>query len=161
MNELTTTGILSLLETTKAQRATFVSDVIDKLKEGHANPLKVHLQVKCMEELVKNIKDNKEYKDLLHEEAVKYGKSFEFGNAKFEVRNGASKLDYSTCNDPEYLTLATSFEELKTRLEERKEFLKTVPVKGLDVIDKDSGEFYKIYPPVKGASSDVIAVTLK
>jgi len=161
MNDLTTTGILSLLETTKAQRATFVSDVIDKLKEGHANPLKVHLQVKCMEELVKAIKDNKEYKELLEEEAAKYGKSFEFGNANFQVRNGAAKLDYSVCNDPEVARLNNTVAFWAKELKEREEFLKTIPAKGLDVVDEATGEVYKIYPPVKGPAADVIAVTLK
>ena len=160
-NYATTTGILSLLETTKAQRATFVADVIDKLKDGHANPLKVHLQVKCMEELVKAIKDNKEYKDLLHDEAVKYGKTFEFGNAKFELRNGTGKLDYSGCNDPEYRRIIASVQEISNQLEERQTFLKGLPQIGLDTLDKDTGEVYKIYPPVKGPAADVIAVTLK
>jgi hypothetical protein len=48
MNDLTTTGILSLLDTTKEQRASFVADLIDKLQDGLADPVKVHLQVKKM-----------------------------------------------------------------------------------------------------------------
>jgi hypothetical protein len=160
MSDLTTGHILGLLETTKAQRATFVADVVENLREGHANPLRVHLQVKCMEELVKAIKDNKEYKDLLHEEAVKYGKSFEFGNAKFEVRNGAGKLDYSVCNDPEYVEINNTVAFWEKELKEREDFLKNIPVVGIETVT-NQGELITIYPPTKSPAADAIAVTLK
>jgi len=160
MNNLTTTGILSLLDTTKEQRASFVADLVDKLKDGYANPLKVHLQVKCMEELVKAIKDNKEYKDLLHDEAVKYGKSFEFGNAKFEVRNGAAKLDYSVCNDQGYIEINNTVAFWVKELKDREDFLKGLPAAGIETVTKD-GEVVTVYPPIKNLAAEVIAVTLK
>ena len=117
MNELTTTGILSLLDTTKSERASFVADLVDKLKDGIADPIKVYLQVKKMEDLLTQIKEHKEYKDLVMDEAVKFGKKFEMYGASFELRAGASRYDFS--NDAEHA-------ELKEKLKQREAFLKGV-----------------------------------
>lgn len=158
--ELSTTGILSLLDTTKAERATFISDVISRLEEGIADPIRIKLQVKKMEELVKSLQDNPRFKELVMDEAVKYGKTFEMYNAKFEVRSLPAKYDYSTCNDPEYNRLAASLEELKTQIKEREAFLKSLPAVGLETVT-DDGEVIRLYPPVKCHAGETIAITLK
>jgi hypothetical protein len=151
MNELTTTGILSLLDTTSSQRTSFVADLIDKLQDGLADPVKVHLQVKKMEDLLNQIKENQDYKNLVMEEAVKYGKKFEMYGAAFEIRSGASPYDYS--NDAEHANL-------KKQLKQREAFLKGVPASGIETITKD-GEVVTVYPPSRTPAADVIAVTLK
>jgi hypothetical protein len=151
MNDLTTTGILGLLDTTKEQRASFVSDLVDKMKDGLADPVKVHLQVKKMEDLLTQIKENKEYRDLVMDEAVKYGKKFEMYGAAFELRAGAGRYDFS--NDPEHA-------ELKEKLKQRESFLKTIPAAGMQTVTK-YGEVVTLYPPNKTPAADVIAVTLK
>ena len=160
MNGITTTGILSLLDTTKAQRATFVTDVISRIEEGQADPIKVKLQVKKMEELVKAIQDNPRFRELLMDEAVKEGKTFERYEAKFEIRSAPAKMDYSACNDAEHTRLIASIEELKGRLKDRESFLKTIPAVGLDTVTED-GEVIKLFPPIKSPAADIIAVTLK
>jgi len=152
MNNLTTTGILSLLDTTKDQRVSFVADLIDKLQEGLADPIKVHLQVKKMEDLISQIKDSKEYKDLLMDEAFKYGKRFEMYGAAFEIKSGAGKYDYSC--DPEIV-------ELQEKIKQRQDYLKGIPPDGVAVVDKETGEMKTIYKPNKTPAADVIAVTLK
>jgi len=154
MNEtlITTTGILSLLDTTKSERASFVTDIVDKLKDGLADPIKVHLQVKKMEDLLTQIKEHKDYKDLVMDEAVKFGKKFEMYGAAFELRAGASRYDFS--NDSEHA-------ELKEKLKQREAFLKGVPAAGIETVNQNTGELVAIYPPIKTPAADVIAVTLK
>ena len=44
---------LSLFETTKGERYAFAESVVNNAKEGLINPLKLHLQVKCLEDLIK------------------------------------------------------------------------------------------------------------
>jgi hypothetical protein len=151
MNNLTTTGILSLLDTTSGQRTSFVADLIDKLKDGLADPVKVHLQVKKMEDLLNQIKENQDYKDLVMEEAIKYGKKFEMYGSAFEIRSCASRYDYS--NDAEHANL-------KEQLKQREAFLKGVPASGIETVTKD-GEVVTIYPPIKNPAADIIAVSLK
>lgn len=158
--ELTTTGILSLLDTTKAERASFIEDVITRIEEGQADPIKVKLQVKKMEELVKALQDNSRFRDLVMDEAVKHGKTFEMYNAKFEVRSLSAKYDYSMCNDAELTRLNASIEELSAMKRQREAFLKSLPATGLETVTED-GEVVRLYPPVKGPSGDTIAITLK
>jgi hypothetical protein len=158
--QLTTTGILSLLDTTKAERQSFVLDLVSRLEEGIADPIKVKLQVKKMEDLVKQIQDDPQFKDLVMDEAVKYGKSFEMYNAKFEVRSLPAKMDYTSCNDAEHARLTASIEALKTQLKDREAFLKSLPATGMETITED-GEVVRLYPPVKGPSGETIAITLK
>ena len=61
MNLITTTD-LSLFETTKAERQEFAQSVIKGIKDGISDPLKVHYQVKCMEDIIKNITSDADYK---------------------------------------------------------------------------------------------------
>jgi hypothetical protein len=160
MQDLTTGHILGLLETTKTQRATFVADVVENLREGHANPLRVHLQVKCMEELVKALKDHPQYKAMLADEAGKYPKKFEFGNAVFEQRAGAGKWDFSGCNDDVYANALQKQAALTEQIKKHEEMLKHLPAEGIETIS-EFGELKRIYPPTKSPAADVIAVTLK
>jgi hypothetical protein len=62
MNIVTQTD-LSLFETSKTERQEFAQVVINNAKEGLLNPLKLHLQVKCLEDLIKQITSHPEYKN--------------------------------------------------------------------------------------------------
>ena len=154
---IVTTTDLSLFETTKAQRQDFAQSVINSLKEGFTDPLKVHLQVKCLEDIVKQLTTHPEYKDLTLEEASKHGKSFELHNAKFEIKEAGVKYDYSNCGDPVYKALAEKLAELEKEIKDRQAFLKAVKP-GTEILVED--EVVILYPPVK-TSTTSITVNLK
>jgi hypothetical protein len=154
---IVTTTDLSLFETTKAQRQDFAQSVINSLKEGLTDPLKVHLQVKCLEDIVKQLTTHPEYKDLTLEEASKHGKSFELHNAKFEIKEAGVKYDYSNCGDPVYNELAQKMAELEKEIKDRQAFLKAVKP-GTEILVED--EVVILYPPVK-TSTTSITVNLK
>lgn len=158
--ELSPTAVLSLLETTKEQRQTFVSGVIHALKEGGADPLKIHLQVKNTEDLVKQITGSEEYKSLCLDEAQKYGRSFERYNAKFEVKEVGIKYDYAVCSDPVLSDLQTQADTINAKLKSRQDWLKKAPIEGVTIVDESSGETIKVYPPAKSSTTSV-TVTLK
>lgn len=65
-----------------------------EVKEGNINPLEAYIILKsALTDLEKALK---EVQDLAIDEANKYGqKSFEAFGAKVEIRNGASRWDYS------------------------------------------------------------------
>lgn len=155
--KLATTTDLSLFETTKAERQDFAQSVVNNLKEGLSDPLKVHLQVKCMEDLIKQITSHPDYKDLTLDEAAKYGKSFEHYNAKFEVKEMGVKYDYSNCGDPIYNRLAEELAELEKKVKDRQAFLKAVQP-GTELLIED--EVIVLYPPIK-TSTTSITVNLK
>lgn len=159
-NELSTTSILSLFQTTKDQRASFAADLINRIDNGDVDPLTVHLQIKCVEDIVKQVTSNTNYRNSLITAAETHGqKSFLLHNAKFEIKETGVKYDFSQCNDPEYAELSAQLEDLNAKLKARQDFLKTVPSKGLDVI-VEGGEVVTVYPPSKSSTTNV-AVTLK
>jgi hypothetical protein len=148
----------TLLETSKIERSNFVSQVIEALENGEANPLHVHLQVKCTEELIKGILSNDRYKELTVSEAEKHGKSFEFHNAGFQLKETGVKYDFTSCNDEIWNELNSQIEALEKVKKDREKFLKTISG-SLEVITKH-GEVVNISPPAKSSTTS-IAVTLK
>lgn len=149
---------LSLFETSKAERQEFAIQVTNNLMEGLADPLKVHLQVKCMEDIIKQLTSNSVYKDLVVTEAQKYGKSFEQFNAKFEVKEMGVKYDYSNCEDPILRDLEDKLADIEKQLKDRQTMLKTVPESGMEIVCNE--ELVKVYPPSK-SSTTTVTVNLK
>jgi len=159
-DKLTVQSILSLFQTDKAQRATFVSDIIARLEEGSAKPLEVHLQAKAMIEIAEALIADNTYRDILLEEATKYGKAFDYQNAKFSIREVGTKYDYSQCGDLILAELQERSERATKALKERQDFLKVVPAAGVIYVDETTGDSYKIYPPSKQSTTSV-TVSLK
>lgn len=104
------------------------------------------------------IEEDKEFIELIRDEISKQGNGgdkAEFKTArgvKFTLAEVGTAYDFSQCNDPELI----EFEELAKfwadKVKERKDFLKTVSVAGLDIITKE-GEVIKIYPPSRSSKS--------
>ncbi len=149
---------LSLFETTKAERQDFAQSVIKGIKDGLSDPLKVHYQVKCMEDIIKNITNDAEYKSMTLDEAAKYGKTFDHYNAKFEVKEMGVKYDYSVCNDPVYNKLKAQLTVLEDEVKAREKYLKAIPTTGVETLLED--EVITLYPPNK-TSTTTITVNLK
>lgn len=159
--ELTTTSILSLFETAKAGREEFTFRVIEALDSGHVDPLKVHLQVKCMEDIIKLLNSNTRYKSAVLNAAQSYGeKSFQFHNSKVEIKETGAKYDFSQSNDPVLQSLYEKQAALDAEVKARETMLKTVSEKGLVITDTETGDTFTVYPPAKSSTTNVV-VTLK
>jgi len=150
--ELTAPRIVSLFETTKAQRATFVTTIIDGLDDGYINPLRLKFQLKCMEDLIKQINEDNSFKDAVLTEAQKHGKgSHAYLNCEFSVRSTPGKYDYT--KDAEHV-------QLKELLKNRETYLKGLPSYGKETFTED-GELIVDYPPQYTAGADAVFITLK
>jgi hypothetical protein len=170
--QLSTPQKLALFQTTKDERKSFVQDLITALNEGELKPLDIHLQVKAMEDIICQLTDTNEktnknftaairYKQLLLEAAEQYSqKSFEYQNAKFEIKEVGTKYDYSMCNDEEYFELVKQKEELDKKIKAKEKFLQTIPVSGVVITSPETGETYTVYPPSK-KSTTAVSVSLK
>jgi hypothetical protein len=159
--DLTTTSILALFETNKEQRQSFALDLVSKIEQGEVDPLKIHLLVKAMEDIIKLLNDNTIYKKAILEAAQSYGeKSFTFQNAKVEIKEVGVKYDFSKTGDTVWEMLDASLLSAKNSVKQREDFLKTVPLKGMQVLDELTGEMITVYPPSKSSTTS-IAVTLK
>lgn len=160
-SELTPRSIVALFQTTKEERQSFALSLISEIESGNLDPLKVHLQVKCMEDIIKLLNSNTIYKSAVLEAAEKYGqKSFDYQNSKVEIKETGVKYDYSKCNDPEWELLEQQCLSFSEGLKQREAFLKTVPGKGLEILNGITGELVTIYPPAKSSTTS-IAITLK
>lgn len=157
--ELSTTNILSLFQTTKSERQSFVNDVISRIESGEVDPIKVHAQVKKMEEIVKGLNDNKIYKTYVLDAAEKNGKKFEAYDAEWSIKEVGVKYSYDQCGDPEIAEMQKAVDELTEKIKARQKFLQLLPAGGMDIITSD-GEAIKIYPAAKTSTTSV-AVTLK
>jgi hypothetical protein len=161
MNELTTTSLLALFETNKEERQSFALSVISEIESGNIDPLKVHLQVKCMEDIIKLLNSNTIYKSSVLESAQKYGqKSFDYMNSKIEIKETGVKYDYSQCGDVILDKLNWQAENLAKDIKARETILKAVSEKGMIMTDTETGESFTVYPPSKSSTTS-IAVTLK
>ena len=170
-NELTTLNILSLFETNKDQRRFFAEDIVQNLRDEVADPLKVHIQIKAMEEIINSLtntteKTNKnftlaiDYKNMLLAAAEKNGKKFQMFNAEFSIKEVGTKYDFSKCEDLELNDLIAKQVEIDLKIKAKQEFLKTIPVAGVVITNEETGETYKVYPPAKSSTTSV-AVSLK
>lgn len=159
--QLTTTSILSLFQTNKEQRQHFVSDVLSRVFNGEVDPIKIHTQLKCAEDIIKQLTSNDQYRNSVVEAVQHYGtKSVEIHNAKFEVKETGVKYDYSMCEDPVINELLEKQSEIDKKVKDRQKFLQTIPQKGLTVVIEETGETFIVYPPSKSSTTNV-SVTLK
>jgi hypothetical protein len=105
------------------------------------------------------IEPDKEFIDYLMEEIQKQGNGgdkAEFTTergVKFTLAEVGSTFDFSKCNDQELIQLEEASKSIAEKLKERKEFLKTVPEKGLLITDPETGDTYTIYRPSKSSKS--------
>lgn len=144
----------------KAERAGWVQTIIEQISEGEINPIAIHTQVKCLEDMLKELTSNETYRSHCLDEASKHGKAFELYNAKFSIREVGVKYDYSKCEDPLLIELERQHEIIATQMKERQKFLQTIPNAGLTLTDKETGEVFTVYPPAKSSTTS-ITVTLQ
>jgi hypothetical protein len=154
--ELTTSSTLALFETTRDQRAVFIDNILNEIKEGNVDVLKVHMQLKCTEQLLDTLNGNPEYKKMLLEQAEKHGKKFETYNAEFQVKEAGTKWDYSQCGDYTLYGLVAEQAELDKKIKDRQKFLQTLPASGM--ADPETGAM--IYPATK-SSTTIVQCSLK
>lgn len=169
--EISTISTLALFETDKAQRKAFCEDVVNKLRDEQADPLKVHVYIRAIEEIINTLtctdeKKNKafylakDYRRILLDAAEKQGKKFMLHNAEFTIKEVGSTYDFSKCEDPVLADLLEQQETIKKLVDVRKDFLKALPLKGIEIIDEETGEAYHCYPPAKSSTTSV-SVSLK
>lgn len=151
---------MEILRLTKADRESWVSSIVSEIDNGEINPLSIHAQVKCLEDMLKELTSHPAYKSAVLDEAGKYGKSFELYNAKFSIREVGVKYDYSQCGDIILNELTEQLDALSEKVKARQKFLQLVPAEGIDIVSDQTGEVSKIYPPSKSSTTS-ITVTLK
>lgn len=155
--ELTATSIVNLFDTTKEQRKSFADAIIFAIKQGDVNPLALHLNIKKMEDTIKQVTGNPEYMSMILDEAEKYSaKSFELNNAKVEIKEVGVKYDYSMCDDATYNDLDAQKKQVEVKIKERQKFLQLIPEGG--TVDPETGGM--VYRAARTSTTSAV-ITLK
>lgn len=106
-----------------------------------------------MDMLIKEIKDNDEYRNYIVNEISKYGKSHTTeSGTKIELAEVGIKYDYSQTGDVELMELENQKMQLDAKIKERQTFLKSIN-KPMEVLFFD--ELVTIYPASKTSTSSV------
>ena len=149
-------SIFRKLPETKSQVSKYHKLIRQSVLDGEVDPLVFSAQVTALEKLFKDLKSDNLIKDVVLEEAEKYPtKSFQSGNAKFQVKESGVKYDYSVCGCSVYRDLLEEKIKAENRLKDHESFLRSIPV-GAEVYNSE-GE--RVFPPAK-SSTTIVAITL-
>jgi len=151
-----TTSNIALFQTTKSEREAFVQHIVEQVKQGGVNPLNLHLQLKSMEDIIEQVKADTTYKDAVLTEAEKYGKAFDYQQAKIAIREVGTKYDYSQTGDDILNQLEAEKKAIDAKIKERQKLLQNLPQNGM--ADPETGAM--LYPASKTSTTSVV-ITLK
>lgn len=146
---MTTLSVINVLPSSKEEIATFVQDAKERILAGYENPLKIASQLKAFEEVIKELRDDKDIKEATLKAAEKEGKTFKQFGAEFQVKETGVKYDYSVCDDAEWNELNAKLETITEQKKARETFLKTIKT---DVFDANG---VQLVPPVKTSTTTV------
>ena len=139
-------------ETIKEQSLALLKD----LDEGHFSPLHLAAQLKFVEDVITNIKE--EVRQRVIAEQDKYGKEkMTYHGASFDIKEAGVKYDFTECNDDIWNDIYQQMEALNEKRKEREAFLKTLKER-FTYIDESTGEIVTIYPPQR-KSTTTYAIT--
>ncbi len=154
----TAMGVLDLFSTSQTGIDVFSDQIIDSVKAGETNPLRVRVWIKTLETIISRLKSETNHEQLV--EADKWSeKTFEYAGAMITKSEHGTKYDFSNCGDPEWEKRDHSFMCAKNRLKEREDFLKALK-EPLNTFDEETGETFTIKPPIKTSTSG-LNVTIK
>lgn len=152
----TVVSVISQFPESKKEQDLFVEKLIDEVTcGGWCNPLKILVQLKNMESIIKKFTSDKRIKDCVLNEAEKYGqKSFVDFNANIQIRE-KSEYDYSEANHPRYNFVC---EELKRLNDEKKELESIMKLHRETWVytDVNTGEISEISPISKRSETSVV-----
>lgn len=153
MDNLTPTSLLAIMPNTKSEINNFSDMLLTAINNGEINPLKIQVQLKAIESVIKKVNESESYKYAIRESAEKYGaKSFEAFGAKVELAEVGTKYDFSNCNHLEYNDICEKIKALETDKKSLEMTLKTIKQPTPFVI---YGEAVEVNPPTKYSTSSI------
>lgn len=153
-------ALLSQFPTSKTEQKEMVDIIVESLKTGNENPLRIEAAMANIEAVVKEYRANKDVKEILLDEVRKYhNATAEIYNATFQEREVGVKYDFSQCGHVRYNKLV---EQIAALTEQKKQIEAEIRAhKDMFIYtDLETGESYEVNPPKRTASSQVV-VTIK
>jgi len=145
------------LPTTKEQVTSFSELIIRQLNDGEIEPLKFKIFLKCLEQVMDNIKPVLD--EMARDEAEHYGeKEFNLMGAKVRLSEVGTRYDYSNCGYSKLNYVTTEMKDWEEQKKQCELFLRMLP-NPATVVNELTGEIETIQPPVKISKSS-ITITL-
>lgn len=135
------------------QRAEFTNQVLIDYEDGKWDLMKLHSAIKNLSMILDTLSEA--IKPDLIDLAGQSKEGYTGFGFKITSMEGGVKYDFSKTNDHIYSSLLSLKKKAEADLKEREKFLKTIPYDGASLIDEDSGEIVKIYPPIKSSITTV------
>ena len=147
---------LTVLPSTGEEVKRFSTQIINQVKSGEENPLKLLVLLRSLEATAEAIREG--IKNEIMTEVEKYSeKSFEAYGARLERSEVGVAYDYAATGDREWFIHKTGEEGAANRRKEREVFLRALR-EPMTVLDDQTGEVYEIRPPLKKSNSGVKVV---
>lgn len=151
-------SVLELFSTSKDSIKLFGDNIIDQVKEGKVDPLRVAALTRTMDQISKYINDN--IKENQRTEALKYGeKPFNAFGCEMHYTAVDTKYEYASCGDEVYDRLMQLKANLDQQIKNRQEWLKMMGKPEI-LVDEATGSQYTAYPPIKKTTMG-LKVTIK
>lgn len=141
-------------ELTKTQIKIIADNLVYDLLES-GDIIKTADTISKLEFFIKELKSNDKYIDYLRHEVSKYGPShITSTGTKIELAEVGVRYDYSQCGDLVIFQIMHQIADLENKLKDRQNFLKSLPISGIETVD-ENGEVLTLYPPSKSSTSSV------
>lgn len=129
----------------------------DKILDGELDALQVLIVSKKLQELGKKLEE--ESRPIAEDKTrLQKGEVYKTESVEVIEKVIGARVDFSQCNDPEWLELNHQAESIKAQLKERESFLNTIK-QPMNVVTGD-GEVITIHPPIKSGRIG-LSLTLK
>jgi hypothetical protein len=143
----------------KSGVAKIASALKENILNGEINVFEFISKVEILKNALEELRKDRDVVEAVLSEVEKYGREGEWREVKIKQIEAGTKYDFSMTGDPVILQLLKKQEELKEKMKEREKFLKNIPYEGITELDEETGEYSKIYPPVK-SSTTTFSITL-
>ena len=130
----------------KSKISWYANSVLDQIDSGNQSALEWLIIGKKLQELGKKLEDNT--RPIAENEIfLGGGENFIKDNVEIVQKTLGARIDYSTCNDPEWESIMQAHEEIKDALKRREKFLLSLQ-ETTTIVNKD-GEIITINPPAR------------
>lgn len=161
MNAMSIQSVVALFPETKSQIEEFALSLVNSALDGEQSAMQMEVRLAAMENVVKTIRGNKDFKEAILNEAERYGeKTIKAYNAQFQIKETGVKYDYSQCNHPLLERLNSTIEDLTEQKKTIENLLKNIKVP-TKYIDTETGEEVELMPAFRTSTTQVVTTLNK
>jgi hypothetical protein len=153
---MTTITKINQFPATRQEVRHYFEDAKASILNGDIEPLRFAVQIKAFEELVKNLREDKDIRSLIIEEVAKSGKEANYSGSVIRVSETGVKYDYSGCGSSKWEELDAEIKRLTEQKKELEKFLQVLPEGG--AADPETGEI--LCRPIRTSTTSPV-ITLK